>query len=98
VGRRDEDDKNAPVDLAKDYSAPVLGMFGGADQHITADSIAGFRSALDAAGVANDLVTYDGAPHSFFDRTAEQHADASADAWRRMLEFIQANRTGAAQA
>jgi len=33
-------------------------------------------------------VVYEGAPHSFFDRTFEQHKDASADAWRQMLAFI----------
>jgi carboxymethylenebutenolidase len=33
-------------------------------------------------------VTYDGAPHSFFDRKQEEFADASADAWERTLRFI----------
>lgn len=47
-----------------------------------------FRAALGAAGVANEIVVYPGAPHSFFDRKAEEHADASADAWRRMLGFV----------
>ena len=37
----------------------------------------------------NDLVTYEGAPHSFFDRTYEEHADACADAWRRILAFVE---------
>jgi carboxymethylenebutenolidase len=32
---------------------------------------------------------YDGAPHSFFDRKQEEFADASDDAWRRTLEFIE---------
>ena len=41
-----------------------------------------------AAGVEHEVVTYDGAPHSFFDRKYEEFADASADAWRRTLEFI----------
>jgi carboxymethylenebutenolidase len=35
------------------------------------------------------MVTYPGAPHSFFDRSHEQHADASADAWRRVLAFLE---------
>jgi len=35
------------------------------------------------------VITYDGAPHSFFDRKQEQFADASADAWRRLTEFIE---------
>jgi carboxymethylenebutenolidase len=33
-------------------------------------------------------VTYDGAPHSFFDRKYDDFADESADAWKRVLEFI----------
>ena len=41
-----------------------------------------------AAGVEHEVVTYDGAPHSFFDRSYEEHADASADAWARVLAFI----------
>ena len=39
----------------------------------------------------NEILVYDGAPHSFFDRSAEDYADASADAWRRMLAFIESN-------
>ena len=38
-------------------------------------------------GADHELVTYDGAPHGFFDRMASEFADASADAWRRILEF-----------
>jgi carboxymethylenebutenolidase len=34
-------------------------------------------------------VTYPSAPHSFFDRKQEQFADASEDAWRRVLAFIE---------
>jgi carboxymethylenebutenolidase len=33
-------------------------------------------------------VTYDGAPHSFFDRKQGEFADASEDAWNRVLGFI----------
>jgi dienelactone hydrolase len=35
--------------------------------------------------------SYAGAPHSFFDRRFEEHAEASEDASRRVLEFIRAN-------
>ena len=41
------------------------------------------------AGVEHEVVTYDGAPHSFFDRKQEQFADASDDAWRRVLAFVE---------
>ena len=66
----------------------MLGLFGGADQAIPGEAVDGFRAALAAAGVANEIVVYPGAPHSFFDRRAEEHADASADAWRQMLGFV----------
>ena len=41
-----------------------------------------------AAGVEHELVVYEGAPHSFFDRRYEEYADASADAWQRVLAFV----------
>jgi carboxymethylenebutenolidase len=91
VGRRDEADTEAPVVLAERYACPVLGLFGGADQHITPEQIRAFGQALDAAGVSNELETYEGAPHSFFDRTFDRFKDACDDAWRRMLAFIERN-------
>ena len=42
-------------------------------------------------GVEHELVTYPGAPHSFFDRKQEEFADASEDAWRRVLAFVEKN-------
>jgi carboxymethylenebutenolidase len=49
-----------------------------------------FRQALESAGVEHEVVVYPGAPHSFFDRKQEEYADDSADAWRRVLDFIEA--------
>ncbi len=91
VAPANEEDTDAPLDLAKDYKAPVLGHFGGTDQMIPAPGIEAFGRALDAAGVSNDLKIYEGAPHSFFDRAFTQFSDECDDAWTRMLEFIRAN-------
>lgn len=91
VARQDENDTNAPVDLAAGFECPVLGLFGGADQAITRDDVKAFRTALDAAGVKNEIVIYDGAPHSFFDRTFAQYREECDDAWTRMLTFIERN-------
>jgi carboxymethylenebutenolidase len=88
---RDHADTNGPSVLAPAYACPVLGLFGGADRNITREMVAEFERALGAAGVPNEIVVYEGAPHSFFDRTAAEHAEASDDAWRRMLGFIRAN-------
>jgi carboxymethylenebutenolidase len=86
--QRGPDDTNAPVVLAPSYTCPVLGLFGGADQAIEAKDIEAFRHALDAAGVKNEIVVYDDAPHSFFDRKHAQYRKESDDAWNRMLRFI----------
>jgi carboxymethylenebutenolidase len=78
----------APADVAGSMAAPVLGLFGGADPAIPADTIDAFDAALTRAGVEHEIVTYPGAPHSFFDRKAADFTEASAAAWDRMLEFI----------
>ncbi len=81
----------APIDVAAEIRAPILGIFGGADEGITPEVVAEFEHALVGAGVAHELVTYPGAPHSFFDRKAADYAEASTNAWRRTLKFIRAN-------
>jgi carboxymethylenebutenolidase len=78
-----------PLERVADFDAPILALQAGGDQNITAEDNAAFEEALQAAGVDHELVTYPGAPHSFFDRKQEDFADASADAWTRVLEFIE---------
>jgi carboxymethylenebutenolidase len=86
-GRRD-DDTPGPTDRANEIEAPVLALQAGDDGHITAEANDEFDRALEAAGVEHEVVTYDGAPHSFFDRKQEEFQDASDDAWNRTLDFI----------
>jgi carboxymethylenebutenolidase len=76
------------VARAAEIAAPILALQAGADQNITADDNDAFDRALTEHGVEHDVVTYDGAPHSFFDRKQEEFRQASDDAWRRTLEFI----------
>jgi carboxymethylenebutenolidase len=70
-------------------AAPILALQAGADQNILAEHNAEFERRLTEAGVEHELVTYDGAPHSFFDRTQAEHAEASDDAWARVLAFVE---------
>ena len=87
-------DVPAPVDLVGEMTAPVLAIWGGADEGITPDITAAFDQALEGAGVEHRSITYPGAPHSFFDRKAEEFADASAAAWQETLAFIEAHTAG----
>jgi carboxymethylenebutenolidase len=77
-----------PTQRAGEIAAPILALQAGDDANITAELNEEFERALSAAGVEHEVITYEGAPHSFFDRKQEQFQDASDDAWRRVLEFI----------
>ena len=80
-----------PIARAGEISAPILAFQAGADEHITAADNAAFDAALSEAGVEHEVVTFDGAPHSFFDRHHAEFQAASDDAWQRTLAFIDAH-------
>jgi carboxymethylenebutenolidase len=85
----ERDGAPGPAQRAAELEAPILALQAGADQNITAEMNEAFERALTDAGVEHELVTYEGAPHSFFDRRYEEFAEASEDAWRRVLEFLE---------
>ncbi|HLW85360.1 MAG TPA: dienelactone hydrolase family protein [Candidatus Sulfotelmatobacter sp.] len=86
-----------PTQRAAELSAPILGLFGGADHGIPPSDVAAFNDALKAAGVEHEIEVYPGAPHSFFDVKYAEHGEACADAWRRVLRFIEEHlRVGSA--
>jgi carboxymethylenebutenolidase len=68
--------------------APLLILIAGADGATTPEQNREFLDELEKAQVAHESHVYDGAPHSFFDRSYEQWKDACDDAWRRMLDFV----------
>jgi carboxymethylenebutenolidase len=81
----------APIDRISEFECPVLGLYGGADQGIPTAEVERFDQALTTAGLDHTIIIYPNAPHSFFDRTADQYQQESADAWKQMLAFIAAN-------
>ena len=68
--------------------APLLLLVAGADAATPLEVSKDFDRKLTAAGVPHEMHIYDGAPHSFFDRTFDQWRDASDDSWRRILAFV----------
>ena len=77
-----------PTQRASEIASPILALMGGDDPGIPQEEIDAFDAALEAAGVEHDVVTYPGAPHSFFDRKQEEFARESEDAWSRVLGFL----------
>lgn len=74
--------------LIPQMKAPLLLLIAGADAATPLPESHAFDRELTEAGVPHRMVVFDGAPHSFFDRTFEQYREASARAWREMLDFI----------
>lgn len=81
----------APAEVADRIECPVLGIFGGADEGIRSEMRDAFAAALGGASVDHRIVTYEGAPHSFFDRKAADFRAASDAAWSETLGFIRAH-------
>ena len=70
--------------------APLLLLIAGAD-FTPREAFIDFDKKLTEAKVPHEMHIYEGAPHSFFDRSFAEWKDAGDDAWRRMLAFIKKN-------
>src|SRR5713101_3773604 len=71
-----------------DMKAPLLLLIAGDDAATPLDASKEFEHKLKAADVSTEMHIYEGAPHSFFDRTFVKWKEAGDDAWRRMLAFV----------
>jgi carboxymethylenebutenolidase len=67
---------------------PMLLLVAGADVATPRERSEQFETDLATAGVPHEQYIYDGAPHSFFDRSATEWQDACRDAWERILAFV----------
>jgi len=79
----------SPTQLAPDMKAPVLGLYGGADQGISAAQIDAMKTALAANHKVADFKIYPGAPHGFHaDYRPSYRKDAAEDAWQQMQAWL----------
>jgi carboxymethylenebutenolidase len=75
-------------DSAGSAHLPVLMLIAGADMATPVEDQLALAETMRSAGADVETAVYDGAPHSFFDRSADEWAEASADAWRRVLALL----------
>ncbi len=78
------------VDTVDTVSCPVLILAAGNDAATPVADTEAFAQRLRSAGKEVELHVYEGAPHSFFDRSFADWGEACADAWRRVLDFVAA--------
>ena len=79
----------SPIQLAPEMKAPVLGLYGDADQGIPVSQVEQMKEALKAAGKTAEFKIYPGAPHAFHaDYRPSYRKEAAEDAWREMIEWF----------
>lgn len=77
------------TDVVDDLVTPALMLIAGADVVTPQEEFDAFEAQLQAAGAPYEMHRYAGAPHSFFDRSFDEHAAACEDAWKQVLSFTQ---------
>jgi carboxymethylenebutenolidase len=81
------------IDLAPEIKAPILGLYAGLDQNITADNIEAMRKALAAAGnTVSRIDVFPDAQHGFnADYRPTYNEKDAKEGWARMLAWFKAN-------
>jgi carboxymethylenebutenolidase len=83
-----------PADAAN-VKAPLLGLYGDQDGGIPVDAVRTMETALNDAGITNEIYVYENAQHAFFNdtRANSYNPEAAADAWEKTLAWFQEHLT-----
>jgi carboxymethylenebutenolidase len=69
--------------------APVLGLYGEADQGIAVAQVEEMKAALKAAGKTAEFKIYPNAPHAFHaDYRPSYRQEAAEDGWKEMTAWF----------
>lgn len=87
---REDAEGRSPVSDARDgrVAVPILAMFGADDESVGREAPHDYRDALAAGGATHEVVVYQDAGHSFFDRRMREQEEHCADAWQRIVAFV----------
>ena len=89
VGQPNDLQPKHPTDVASALKAPVLGLYGAADQGIPVESVDKMRAALKDANKTAEIIVYPETPHAFFaDYRPSYRKDKAEDGWKRMLDWL----------
>ena len=92
VGPADDLHPKHPIDVAASIKAPILGLYGAADNGIPVATVEKMRTAMKDAGKTAEIIVYPDTPHAFFaDYRQSYRKDQAEDGWKRMLEWFKTN-------
>ena len=81
--------------LAAELKAPVLGLYGAADQGIPVETVEKMAAACKAAGKTCEIKIYPDTPHGFnADYRPSYRPEAAKDGWAKMLAWFKQNGVG----
>ncbi len=77
------------VQLTKDLSCPLLGLFGAEDTHPSPQQVQELEQELKAQGKTYEFHTYENAGHAFFAVNRPSYrVEAANDGWNRIWDFF----------
>ena len=89
VGEHSEMQPKNPIDVAGSLKAPVLGLYGGADEGIPLETIEQMQKALKAAGSPSQIIVYPDTPHGFHaDYRPSYRKEQAQDGWKRLQAWF----------
>ncbi len=78
-----------PLDLVQQMNAPILGLYGGADDNIPVPLVEEMRAKLKEAGKSSEIVIFPDTPHGFnADYRLSYRPQQAKDGWTRMLVWL----------
>lgn len=79
-----------PLDFASSLKCPLLCVFAGQDELITAEHIELLKAKLEEVNTNFEVKVFENAPHAFFNDTREHYQpQAASQAWNITLNFIE---------
>jgi len=89
IGEHSKMQPQHPIDLVGSLKAPVLGLYGGADEGIPLETIEQMKQALKAARNPSVIIVYPDTPHGFHaDYRPSYRKEQAQDGWKRLLAWF----------
>jgi len=94
VGPVEELHPKHPTDIVAEIKAPVLGLYGAADQSIPVDTVEKMRGLLKEHK-KGDIILYPDTPHGFLaDYRPTYTKERAEEGWQKMLEWFRSHGVG----